>query len=103
MKTLLFNLPFILGLLVPFIIILRGMSLLWGFFLCWGGLVLSYFIFTLIAPLAVGAIDRDVARAVCNIFPEPTFIVGMLAFGWFYAGMTVFVAWVIRRLLVIFR
>ena len=68
------------------------------FFLCWGLIVFSFAMFSLVIPSAISKFDRhlgDVAfRWTC---PGPI-VFGMVVFGWVYAGMTIMFALTVRKI-----
>jgi hypothetical protein len=56
------------------------------------------FVFSLVIPLVAYQIDRDFGREVATHWvPEGPAVVAMAFFGWFYAGITVLLALLVRR------
>ena len=84
--------PMLLAAADAFIQICGGSSGARAFLRCWGLIVVWFAVFTLLFPLILGAFDRHAARVVCDWVAEPPIIIGMLFFGWFYAGIIVLLA-----------
>jgi len=93
-----FILPVLCGVAVPFVRVVRGGSPLKAFFMGWACLVVSFLFFTVIVPLVFYHFDRDFGRAVSSLFPEPPIVVAMVFLGWFYAGIPILVGIAINLL-----
>lgn len=89
--------PVLLAGVFPFLRVLRGGRLRGAFVMCWGLLILWFFVFSMVIPLVAFQIDRDFGRTVSNWVPEGPGVVAMAFFGWLYAGITVLFALLVRR------
>jgi hypothetical protein len=85
--------PLFLAGIYPFICVFRKGRLLRPFFLCWALLVFWMFIFCIVVPLVAGQFNRELAHTIeAEWVPEGPAVVAIVFFGWFYAGIVVFLA-----------
>ncbi len=84
--------PAIIAGIIPFRRIVRGGSVKWAFFLCWGLLIVTFALWSLGIPLICAAFSRNLAREVWSWVPEGPAVFALVIFGWVYAGITVVLA-----------
>jgi hypothetical protein len=95
--------PLILAGAIPFQRVLRGGGIGRWFLICWISLIAWTFVFSLIIPAIVLQIDHDLKREISGWFPDGTVVAAMLFFGWFYAGITVCLALLVKKAFRSFR
>ena len=90
--------PAILAGAFPFVSVLRGGRVGRAFAIGWVSLIAWLFVFCFIVPLIAYQIDRDLGREVeAHWVPEGPAVVAVTFFGWFYAGIIVLLALLVRR------
>lgn len=91
--------PVILAGVFPFVRVLRGGRVWVAFAIGWVSLVAWMFVFCFIIPLVAYQIDPDFAVEVAmHWVPEGPAVVAVTFFGWFYAGIAVLLAMIVRKL-----
>jgi len=90
--------PFLLASVFPFFRVVRSGRAWRAFTICWISLVGWMFVFSIIIPLVAGIISRDFGREVAlHWVPEGPAVMAAAFTGWFYAGITVLLALLVRR------
>ena len=92
--------PVLCAVLVPVANVVRGGSPIKAFFFGWGLILISFVVFTLVIPLVLYKIDENLGHKFASCFPEPSIVVAMIFFGWFYAGIPILIGIGIRRYVV---
>jgi glucan phosphoethanolaminetransferase (alkaline phosphatase superfamily) len=92
--------PLILAGVFPFVQVLRGRRVWVAFAHCWVLLVAWMAVFSFFGPVLADQIGKDFGREVAtNWMPEGPGVVAMAFFGWIYAGITVLLALIVKRVI----
>ena len=97
MQFLLSSLPVLCAVAVPFINVVRGRSAFKALLLGWVLILVSFAVFTLVIPLILFRVNHDLSHEWSSFYPQPAIVVGMIFFGWFYAGIPVLIGMGIRK------
>ena len=90
--------PLLLSCLWSLIRIVRGRQVFGSFFLCWVLLIVWHAFFIVALPLMLYSIDKDAGLTLTSWQPEAPYVIAIVFFGWFPAGVTVLLAIFVRDL-----